>query len=162
MRKIPEQRFQEKIATPDTCLEWTGYRNADGYGRFYLENKKIVYAHRYAWTLEHGEIPEGMCVLHHCDNPGCVNVKHLFLGTLQDNMDDKVRKNRQSKNKSTIGVTIPNDIVLSAIGVYEETSFTQEEIAEMIRRLGYSVTRSSISCWRSGKQRKHLRNIQSA
>jgi hypothetical protein len=72
------------------CIEWTGNIGNHGYGRY---SQQMV--HRLAWTIVHGEIPEGMQVLHHCDNPICFNVNHLFLGTNADNIRDKVSKGRQ-------------------------------------------------------------------
>src|SRR5678815_1991382 len=75
------------------CIEWTGARNAQGYGRRGFRGTNW-HAHRVAWTEQRGEIPEGMCVLHHCDNPPCVNVDHLFLGTKFDNNMDKITKGR--------------------------------------------------------------------
>lgn len=56
----------------------------------------MLYAHRVAWERENGPVPEGMCVLHHCDNRACVNVEHLFLGTKQDNTQDMLQKDRWS------------------------------------------------------------------
>ena len=73
------------------CWVWTGYE-VKGYGRLGKSN----IAHRFSWQLHHGNIPDGLCVLHKCDNTLCVNPKHLFLGTRFDNVFDMVRKGRQN------------------------------------------------------------------
>ena len=84
------------------CLEWTGTVNAQGYGLLFskLENK-IVSTHRYSWERVHGKIPKGLCVCHKCDNPKCVNVEHLFLGSKYDNDHDRALKNRSGKRVFT-------------------------------------------------------------
>ncbi len=74
------------------CIEFEGRKNEDGYGMIGPWS-----AHRLAWFKKHGPIPEGMQVLHHCDNPPCWNVEHLFLGSHQDNMADRDRKGRQAR-----------------------------------------------------------------
>jgi hypothetical protein len=86
------------------CLEWTGYVTTAGYGR---TNKK-VYAHRDAWEKAHGPIPEGMWVLHHCDNRRCYEVTHLFLGTHLDNMRDAARKGRLQAHGGLFGSSNPS------------------------------------------------------
>lgn len=75
------------------CWEWTLFKTKRGYGSFAYKNKSHR-AHRVAWELTNGEIPDGLFVLHKCDNCACCNPDHLFLGTHQDNMDDMKRKAR--------------------------------------------------------------------
>lgn len=80
------------------CWLWSAARNRDGYGVL-KANGQSVYAHRFSWAEKHGEIPEGICVLHRCDTPACANPDHLFLGTRGDNARDKSRKGRCHNNK---------------------------------------------------------------
>lgn len=84
-------RFAEPVESG--CIEWQGNRDADGYGR--LETFGEVLAHRIAYMMQNGSIPEGMVICHRCDNPPCVNPAHLFLGSHQDNADDCVSKGRR-------------------------------------------------------------------
>lgn len=75
------------------CREWQGLRSKKGYGRVTRDGKHWR-LHRYVWTLVNGPIPEGMQVCHHCDNPPCFRLDHLFLGTNRLNVDDKMAKGR--------------------------------------------------------------------
>ena len=75
------------------CIVWKRACTQRGYGVKWT-NGKAVYVHRLTWESEHGAIPDGMCVLHSCDNPPCFNVDHLFLGTHAENMADMKRKGR--------------------------------------------------------------------
>ena len=92
----PQQLFDRNVKRGDGCWEWHGYRNAKGYGfaRPGGRGAKGVLAHRLSWELHGGAIPDGMFVLHKCDNPPCVNPAHLFLGTNADNTRDRVAKQR--------------------------------------------------------------------
>lgn len=82
------------------CWEWLGSKNrVGGYGIFY-RNRKKYYAHRYYYEAVFGEIPKGLSACHKCDNPGCVNPNHIFIGTHRDNMLDASRKGRIGKRRS--------------------------------------------------------------
>lgn len=90
------ERFWSKAKLdPETgCLEWRHFTDPKGYGftRYYGKN---IGAHRLAWILTNGEIGDSnLFVCHHCDNPGCINPDHLFLGTIQDNTQDMINKGR--------------------------------------------------------------------
>lgn len=92
---IAESFSQQYRVDPRTaCFVWLRSLERDGYGQFWYKNKKYK-AHRWAYEQVHGSIPSGLFVLHKCDNPACVNPKHLFLGTNSDNMLDTVRKGRK-------------------------------------------------------------------
>jgi len=104
-------RFWAKVdrsGGPDACWPWTGTKNKDGYGGFRAVGK-MHKSHRVAWTIAHGEIPGGYCVLHHCDNPPCCNPSslHLWLGTNDDNTADKCAKGRQAKGDTHNSRTHP-------------------------------------------------------
>lgn len=82
-----------KMGRRSACWLWLKSRNNKGYGKLRYQGKPWV-AHRLAWSLERGPVPDGMFVCHHCDNPPCCNPEHLFLGTAKDNMQDALNKGR--------------------------------------------------------------------
>lgn len=92
-----------KYVTPgdsQLCWEWQGHRVASGYGHlsFGQATNKVKAAHRISWEIHYGPIPDGLWVLHKCDNRACCNPSHLFLGTAKDNFDDMLQKGRQGKD----------------------------------------------------------------
>ncbi len=93
-----EERFWAKVERrrKNQCWLWLASLRGRGYGQFGgpLCHGAHGAAHRISWLIHFGPIPDGLFVLHHCDNPRCVNPSHLFLGTHQDNMADRDAKNR--------------------------------------------------------------------
>lgn len=98
-----EERFYIRVKKSKKCWIWNGYKNAAGYGVLFFGHingvKKTWLAHRISYFLFNGKFSEELNVCHHCDIPACVNPKHLFLGTDQDNCDDMYKKNRQNPPK---------------------------------------------------------------
>lgn len=99
-KRIPfEVRLWAKVEKrgEDECWPWLAKKDKDGYGGFYDPDKDdTVVATRALWRVLHGEYPpKELYVCHTCDNPSCMNPKHLFLGTDHDNMQDMIRKGRR-------------------------------------------------------------------
>ena len=88
-----EERFWEKVVKRNSCWEWMAGRSVFGYGQCRFRGKDWQ-AHRASWVMANGNIPEGMHILHRCDNRACVRPDHLFLGTQADNNHDMMRKGR--------------------------------------------------------------------
>jgi hypothetical protein len=103
--KVTVEYLRAKTLTTERgCHEWQGLRDASGYGRLDIDNKGRM-AHRVAWELTNGPIPDGMLALHRCDNPSCINPAHLFIGTQKDNMQDMLTKRRHYVGRHSAKVT---------------------------------------------------------
>ncbi len=110
MSKLSDYFWAKTETKENGCREWSGQRKIGkfAYGKVEFSAKGKTYkvsAHRLSWMLTNGPIPRGMCVLHKCDNPPCVNPDHLFLGTRADNNADMMRKGR--------GVVLPKGVTPS-------------------------------------------------
>jgi hypothetical protein len=145
-----EVRFRSKVAPPDAngCELWTGGKFWNGYGVIW-RNGKHAYAHRTAWELGHGEIPDGKIVCHRCDVKLCVADAHLFLGTDADNSADKVAKGRQARGAMLPQTKLSEADVLAIRAIGRTRS--QKEISAM-----FGVSQSVVSNILSGKRRVHL------
>lgn len=90
---VPARFGRNTKLLPNGCIEWTARRSPQGYGHVQLSKpRRTVRAHRWSWEIHNGAIPDGMMVLHRCDNPPCVNPEHLFIGTGSDNIRDRHNK----------------------------------------------------------------------
>lgn len=130
-----EERLKNfKVDSVTGCHVWQGSTVA-GYGHLYVDGK-LKLAHRVSWELAKGEIPEGLFVLHKCDNPPCINPEHLFAGTHEDNMKDMDAKGRRRSR----GSAIPIDKIEAAIVYWLTGQGTQEQAASF-----YGLSRPVVS-----------------
>ncbi|QDH46778.1 putative HNH endonuclease [Aeromonas phage LAh_8] len=133
------------------CLNWTGGKNSSGYGAIGF-NGKVIATHRVAYMVYKGEIPEGLLVRHTCDNRLCCNPNHLELGTIQDNMKDKVIRKRQSFGEAHPPSFLTEDQVLEIL----KMEGTHQYIANK-----FGVSRAHVSNIKSGRYWKHLSSTPS-
>jgi hypothetical protein len=175
MRLYTYKRFWSKVqinpvirpGMKDECWEWTGSRKQlDGYGRVFICDGGSHYgtlAHRMSYEMMVGEIPCGMLVCHHCDNPVCVRPSHLFAGTAKDNAQDCIKKGRFHfhfhKGDTIIRVGTKNGRAkLTDKDVLEIRRLSRlngkESVSELARR--YRVQRSAIRAVIHGDTWKHL------
>jgi hypothetical protein len=114
------------------CWEWTGGHITKGYGMFFVgfNNKG---AHVVSYEIHFGTVPSGMYVCHNCDNPGCVNPSHLFIGTADDNNKDKVKKGRQAVGTKTKSSKITERDVMAIREMYSSGDFTQQAISDKFK-----------------------------
>lgn len=126
----PEVRFWRNVTTSDdgSCWEWRGAKHR-GYGVIGV-NKRQVRAHRFSYELHNGPIPDGLYVCHSCDNPGCVNPSHLWLGTNEENTADKTIKGRQAR---VAGLANPNAKLTAeqVRAIRNDSTHTYRELAEL-------------------------------
>lgn len=142
----------DKSDNPNACWEWSAYRNNQGYGMFTpIETRTPIGAHRLSYILHFNDIPEGLFVLHKCDNPPCVNPNHLFLGTAKDNIRDAIQKGRLlNRDNSTKRKPTLNEEKIRLIRGLEE-SLSRTKIAQ-----AFDVSLNTISNILKGRTWKHV------
>jgi len=133
-----ETRFWMSVNKTPSCWLWTAGRSGGwGQNRYGSIGKGrrgqgSILAHRLSWILHFGEIPEGLSVLHKCDNTLCVNPEHLFLGTPKDNMQDMVKKGRRKGGKKPLGKNL-----IKAINALYDQGLSETAIAKV-----YNISRT--------------------
>lgn len=145
-------RFWSKVDRrgPDDCWLWLGGRTSKGYGGFSQSGKDTA-AHRTAWERQNGPIPEGMDVLHKCDNPPCCNPRHLFLGTNSANMADRNAKGRQAKGIENGAAKLTDARVEWLHRRRASGTATQKELASIL-----GVTQQSVSLVLNNRRWGHV------
>ncbi len=137
------------------CVEWTKFRNPNGYGEMNIGGRKKMLSHRAAYNAVYGFIPHGLHILHKCDNPACVNVGHLYAGTQKDNMTDKKVRGRavpgpgHGPGEKNPGHKLTE---LQAIKIRNDKR-TQKQIA-----VEFGICQQTVSDIRTGKRWSYLGN----
>lgn len=138
---MTEKEFWARMTHPEIgCWEWAGPRNKQGYGIVSFNGRKS--AHRLAWELSKGPIPEGMCVCHRCDVPWCCNPAHLFLATSAENIRDASDKGRMGRPRK-----LTDEQAATIRSNYAEFGVTQGGLARL-----YGVSESLINIIVTGRR----------
>lgn len=147
----PNETFRAYVTISDTddCIAWGGTRQSSGYGEFSCLGIKYL-AHRFSYSLHNGEIPDGMFVRHTCDNPPCVNPRHLLMGPPALNVQDMVSRDRHSRGERNGHAKLTRDDVTGILQMLS-TGMPQRGIAEK-----YGVTPQTITDIKKGRSWNHL------
>lgn len=142
-RKSLKERFEAKVVAVDSgCHEWQSTIHRDGYGKFWHETGQIQ-AHRMAYMIHKGEIPDGQWVLHKCDNRKCVNPDHLYLGDAKQNCADM-----HSRGRNVGRMKYSMELVEKAKAMYAEGR-SQQSIADEL-----GINQTTISKYVRGAQKR--------
>ncbi len=152
MDQLVKDRFWSKVDKTGDCWEWTAGKFNNGYGSFCMNGSDIG-AHRASIMLSGIDIPAGMQVLHHCDNPGCVRQSHLFIGTAADNIKDMIAKDRHARGR-----------------MFKDTKLNIDKVREILQLKGtmpyrkiadhFGVCHSTISHIMNGRNWAHVKVIE--
>lgn len=144
--KTTKEKFREKVGLD---WQWLDHKNKWGYGKIRI-NKKTYLAHRISYLIYNGEIPDGMCVLHSCDNPSCVFPEHLHLGTHADNMRERADRNRNKyqngeKNssaklnkKQVIEIRKKAELGISRASLAQEYGINVGHVRRIVKRISWN------------------------
>jgi hypothetical protein len=146
MKTAEIERFWAKVERGEgnACWVWVGYLHDGWHGQVRVGGK-ARYAHRVSWEMANGPIPEGMVVRHRCDNPACVNPRHLELGTHADNVADRVARGRSAKGEANGRAKLSGEKV-EAIRARIESGDAQTQIAT-----DFGVSRRAVYKIKTGK-----------
>jgi|HubBroStandDraft_2_1064218.scaffolds.fasta_scaffold26097_3 hypothetical protein len=149
------------IGEEDECWEWEDWCDGDGYGKFHWPEKGTQRANQASYMLFVGSIPKKngkrLYVCHSCDNPSCVNPKHLWLGTSKQNSEDMVKKHRSDdrRGERNTASVLNEDLVRKLRKKYASGKYTHQKLADK-----YHVSRKTVGNAVSGKNWKCVETIQ--
>jgi len=157
MIKYPNlrERFWSKVdlffgITDEDCWNWLGAMHFGGYGNMTLGNSKNVRSTHVSWYLKHGSWPPN-CLLHLCDNPACVNPSHLKPGTMKQNTQDMISKQRDRMIGSRQPIALLNEIKVKEIIIHLNNGLSCTDIGKL-----YGVKRQTISNIKFGRGWNHV------
>ncbi len=150
-----EERFWRYVKKGPGCWEWQASKHKTGYGIIASPHSTpMLKAHRVSWEIHYGPIPQGMHVLHKCDNRGCVRPDHLFVGTHNDNMQDMKNKGRARspgfKGQKNGAAKLTDNQAKEIISL-RRNGWTSNQLAEK-----FGVSRAQITRIVAGASWKHL------
>jgi hypothetical protein len=155
-----DERFWSLVQRDAECWIWLGFKNRTGYGRLRVGSRTdgsrtLVMAHRFAWELTYGAIPDNLRVLHRCDNPPCVRPDHLFIGTQVENVADCREKGRLTGNRrrgeTNHKAILTADLVREIRRLASDTGRSSRALARQ-----FGVCRSTITKILSGQYWRHV------
>jgi hypothetical protein len=144
---VTERLAEYSVRDDSGCLVWQRSTNAYGYGHLRVRGRLRV-AHRVVWELAHGPIPAGMLVLHSCDNPSCIAIEHLHVGTAKDNAQEKIARRRFDNGRAPM---LPDETALAIRRDWFRGGVRQRELAER-----YGTTVPVVANLVIGHTYKHL------
>ncbi len=153
-----EERFWRKVEKSDGCWEWQGTISPNGYGRIQEGGKGTAHlgAHRVSYEMHKGPIPEGMVVMHSCDNRRCVNPAHLSVGTHSENTRDAVQKGRWHHKPPCKKGESHSQAKLTEDMIREIRACPKDKVPGHVLAAKYGVRATTINAIRRGKSWKHV------
>jgi len=151
------ERFWPKVnkGGEDDCWEWTGGKTSQGYGSFGWCKGVCENAQRSSWKIHYGGIPTGKFVLHKCDNKGCVNPKHLYIGTASDNIADRVRRNPETFARIKGNRRFKSAEIQRIRELYSTGKFTQRHLSFI-----FGCCHATIGSFIRGKVRAYIYKVE--